>query len=171
MQYAFAQVQQAFEGIFANLPIPILGGISQGLVMAWWRLNPIGLPPSDGLGHEVAHLLQTPGETRDRLTANIYIPSHPDEPLGRLEQALRLSLQAEAILKTIKAASHVGQLPQAKPETLIEVALSAAVITPAEAQLVREAETARNDAIQVDAFSLEDYQKGTQPIPATMTLV
>jgi len=171
MQYAFAQMQQAFEGIFANLSIPIIGSIFRGLVMAWWRLNPIGLPPSDDLGYEIAHLLQAPGETRDRLTANIYIPSHPDEPLGRLEQALRLSLQAEAILKTIKAASRIGQLPQAKPETLLDAALSAGVITQAEAQWVREAETARNDAIQVDAFSLEDYQTGTQPIPATMTLV
>lgn len=171
MQYAFAQMQQAFEGIFANVSIPVLGGFLQGLVMGWWRLNPIGLPPADELGHKVAHLLQTPGETRDRLTANIYLPSHPDEPLGRLEQALCLSLQAEAILKTIKAASYAGQLPQAKPETLIDGALSAGVITKADAQLVREAEIARNDAIQVDAFSLEDYQTGTQLFPTTMTLV
>jgi acyl-CoA dehydrogenase len=171
MQYAFAQIQQALEGIFANLSIPVLGGFFQKLVLGWWRLNPIGLPPSDQLGHEVARLLQTPGESRDRLTANIYIPSHPDEPLGRLEQALRLSVQAEAIFKTIKAASHAGQLPQAKPETLIEAAFSAGFITNEDAQLVREAETVRNDAIQVDAFSLEDYQKGTQPIPATITLV
>jgi acyl-CoA dehydrogenase len=54
---------------------------------------------------------------------------------------------------------------------LLDAALSAGVITQADAQLVREAEIARNDAIQVDAFSLEDYQTGTQPIPATMTLV
>jgi acyl-CoA dehydrogenase len=37
----------------------------------------------------------------DRLTANIHIPDHPEEPLGRLEQALRLSVKAESVTRAI----------------------------------------------------------------------
>ncbi len=158
MQYAFAQMQQAFEGLFMNLPIPLLGALLRGPGLAWLRLNPLGAFPSDVLGSQLAHQLQTPGADRDRLTANIYVPSHPDETLGRLEQAMRLSMQAEGILKTIKAASKSGQLAPGKPERLVDAAVIAGVISPEEANQVQEAERLRLEAIQVDAFTLEEYQ-------------
>jgi acyl-CoA dehydrogenase len=164
MQYAFAQIQLALEGIFRNFSLlrPLLG---------WWRFNPIGSLPADHLGSEVAHALQTPGEQRDRLTAGIYIPAHPDEALGRLEQAFQLSLEAERILQTIKSASRDGRLPAQKPTQLIEAALAAQIITEAEVQQLRSAEQVRLDAIQVDAFTLEEYQHGSQPIPSTHELL
>ncbi|WP_421658278.1 acyl-CoA dehydrogenase [Leptothermofonsia sp. ETS-13] len=162
MQYAFAQIQQAFEGILSNLPVSGLTPLLRGPILAWWRLNPIGALPSDELGSLVAQRLQTPGEGRDRLTADIYIPSHPDEALGRLEQAFRLSAQTEAIFKTIRTASRTGQLPQTKPEQLVDAALAAGIITEDAAHLIRETEVARNDAIQVDAFTLEEYHQGSQ---------
>jgi acyl-CoA dehydrogenase len=162
MQYTFAQIQQAFEGIFANFSIPVLGAILRGPVAWWWRLNPIGTLPSDTLGHQIAQNLQIPGGMRDRLTDGIYLPSHPDEALGRLEQAFRLSVEAENILKTIKTASRAGQLPHTKPESLIDAALTAGVITTEAAQLVQEAERVRQDAIQVDAFTLQEYQQDNQ---------
>jgi acyl-CoA dehydrogenase len=165
MQYAFAQIQQAFEGIFCNWSAPILGPLFRSVVTGWWRLNPIGTLPDDELGSLVTRQLQTPGPGRDRLTAGIYISSHPDEALGRLERALDLSVRAEPILKKMKVASRDGQLPQAKPEKLIEVALAAQVITEAEAKLVCEAEAARNEAIQVDAFTLLEYRQVGQVIP------
>ncbi len=165
MQYALAQIQQAFEGLFKNLPVPLLGSLLRGPGLAWLRLNPLGTFPSDTLGSEVAHHLQTPGDDRDRLTANIYVPSHPDETLGRLEQAMRLAIQAEGILKTIKAASKGGQLPPGKPERLIEAAVTAGIISQAAANQVREAERLRLEAIQVDAFTLAEYQGKGRSLP------
>lgn len=159
MQYAFAQIQQAFEGIFSNLPVPVFGILFRGPVAWWWRLNPIGTQPTDQLGSQIAHSLQTPTLHRDRLTAGIYIPSAPDEALGRLERAFLLSSQAEPIFKTIKAASRSGKLPQQRPERLIEAAVEAGVISGEQAELIREAQFARNDAIQVDAFTLSEYQQ------------
>ena len=41
--------------------------------------------------------------------------------------------------------------------SLVQQAVGAGIITPAEADLVAEAEEARNDAIQVDSFGPEDY--------------
>ncbi|MBW4490803.1 MAG: acyl-CoA dehydrogenase [Trichocoleus desertorum ATA4-8-CV12] len=162
MQYAFAQIQLAFEGLFANLSIPVLGQAFQGPVLWWWRLNPIGTMPTDELGGKLAQSVEILGAVRDRLTTNIYVPSHPDEALGRLEQAFHLSIQAEGILQTIKTAIREGKLAPAKPEQLIDAALATGVITAAAAALIREAEAARNEAIQVDAFSLEEYQQGAQ---------
>jgi acyl-CoA dehydrogenase len=153
MQYTFAQIQQAFEGLFANMS-PIL--------RPWatlWRLNPIGTMPSDALGARVASILQTEGTQRDRLTSGIYLPTHPDEALGRLEQAMKLTLQSEPFAKAIKAASLRGQIPHGKLEQMTEAALTAGVIMAEQGVLLKEAAIARNAAIQVDAFSMEEYQQ------------
>ncbi len=158
LQYALAQIQQAFEGIFSNLPVPVLGRLFRGPVAWWWRLNSIGSLPSDQLGSQIARSLQTPGQQRDRLTADIYIPSALDETLGRLEAAFLLSSQAEPILKTIKAASRAG-MPQQRPDRLIAAALEAGVISKEQAELIRQAECDRHDAVQVDAFTVEEYQQ------------
>ncbi len=171
MQYVFGQIQQAFEGIFNNMPVPVLGTLFRGPIVWWWRLNPIGSLPLDELGSEVAHSLQIPGQQRDRLTAGIHIPVDVNEALGRLERAFLLSSQVEPILKIIKAASRVGKLPQQRPEKLIAAALEAGVISSKEAELVREAESARNDAIQVDAFTFEEYQQGNLILGTTKELV
>ena len=165
MQYAFAQIQQAFEGIFGNLDVPILGILFRYPILAWWRLNPIGTPPSDRLGHQVAQILQKPGQQRDRLTAGIYIPTDPEQALGRIEHALELVHQAEPIARKIKTAKQSGQLPASSPDQLIELAYQTGIITEAEKSLLQDAERDRIDAIQVDAFTFEDYQQERmQPI-------
>jgi acyl-CoA dehydrogenase len=156
LQYAFAQIQQGFIGVFENMPVPLLG-----IVAAWWRLNPLGKMPSDQLGSQVARIIQTPGMPRDNLTADIYLPDNPQEALGRLEQAMMLSVVAETMLQKIKTAIKEGKLPPEKPVTLVRQALEAEIISLDEVELLTQAEAARNDAIQVDSFALKEYQAET----------
>lgn len=154
LQYAFAQIQQAWLGIFENMSLPGLG-----LVATWWRLNPLGQMPSDQLGSQIAQIIQTPGMTRDNLTEDIYLPDNPQEALGRLEQAMMLSVVAESILQKIKVAIKEGKLPPEKPVALVRQALEAEIISLDEVELLTQAETARHDAIQVDSFTLKEYQE------------
>jgi acyl-CoA dehydrogenase len=165
MQYGLAQIQQAVTDLLANWSGLGLGFWLRGPVASWWRLNPIGQLPADDLGQQIAQQLQTPGPDRDRLTANIHIPTALDEALGRLENAFALCVEADAVRQTIQAASRVGQLPGGQPEQLIEAAVNAGVITAAAAQLLQTAIVARHDAIQVDAFTLADYQQGALTLP------
>jgi acyl-CoA dehydrogenase len=160
MQHALTQIQEAFDGILQNLPLPMLGVLLRGPVAAWNRLNPIGTPPSDELGHQVAQLLQTPGAARDRLTAGMYIPAQPEEALGRLERAFQLSVLAEPVMKQIKQAMQDGQLPAGKPEKFAALALEMGILDREQVELVEGAIAACTDAIQVDAFSLEEYRRG-----------
>ncbi|MER3434656.1 MAG: acyl-CoA dehydrogenase [Leptolyngbya sp. ERB_1_1] len=155
MNYSFAQMQQALEGILVNLPI---SAIVRSILLSFVRANPLGTIPTDALGSQIAQALQTAGEERDRLTAGIYISTHPDEALGRLEQAFRLCEQAEAIISKVKKASHLEQLPQGNREAFVEAALKTGVITEVEADLIRSAEAARFDAIQVDTFTATSSQ-------------
>lgn len=168
MDYSFTQMQQALEGILVNLPIP---RIARSILLGFVRVNPLGTIPTDTLGSQVAQALQTTGKNRDRLTTGIYIPHHPDEALGRLEQALKLCEHAEAIISKVKQASRAGQLPQGRVETLIEAALKTGVIIEAEADLIRLAESARLDAIQVDAFTIQEYEGNRLQMPHFSTIL
>jgi acyl-CoA dehydrogenase len=160
MQYAFTQMQQALEGIYSNLLPPLL----RVPILAWTRLNPIGTPPSDRLGSQVAQILQKPGQGRDRLTSGIYLPTNEPESLGRLEHAFTLAHQADPILKKIKTAMRTGQLQPGTPEQMGQAAYDAGLITETEWAIVREADQIRNDAIQVDAFTFAEYQRGREEV-------
>ncbi len=157
MQHAFANMQTAIEDILENWSTPFLGWVLRVPVAAWWRLNPIGTPPRDVIGHHVARLLQTPGTVRDRLTQDIFIPTDPAEALGRLEHAFLLSVEADAILKRLKD-SGAKKLSLSTLDQWVDDALSTNLMTGEEAELVKRAIAARDDAIQVDSFVLKDYQ-------------
>jgi acyl-CoA dehydrogenase len=89
VDHSLAEIQKAFDGLYRNFGGP-LGWWMRGPAALWSRLNPIGAPPSDRESSRVAALLQVPGEQRDRLTGDIYLPSDPQEAAGRLERALTL---------------------------------------------------------------------------------
>jgi acyl-CoA dehydrogenase len=151
VQYSLSQVQHAFEGLLANLPLPAI----VRLPLLWiWRSNPISGLPNDDRGHAIAQRLQTPGAARDRLTDGIYMPTSEMEALGRLEHACDRRHQVEPILKRIKAAITAGQLPQERPDRVAHAALENAVISRHEFELIQLAQEAVIDAVQVDAFDL-----------------
>ncbi|MEE2888341.1 MAG: acyl-CoA dehydrogenase, partial [Planctomycetota bacterium] len=155
--YGFHQIHEAFQGINANLNVPVLGRLLRGPVALWSRVNPIGSPPSDRLGSRIARALQEPGNLRNRLTEGIFIPTDSDDQLATLETALVLHHQADEIVGKIKDAVRARKLPKNRPESLIPQAVEEQVITPEEAELLKTAERARTEAITVDSFSLAEY--------------
>jgi acyl-CoA dehydrogenase len=114
--------------------------------------------PSDRLSAEVAQLLQSQNESRDRLTADIYLPQDTSQALGRLEHALDLVLQTAEIHRKLKAA----QAPSSRH------GVETGVITPAQAALYETAQAARLDAVQVDSFTLEEYFQSGVDTPQEM---
>ncbi|MEB3294309.1 MAG: acyl-CoA dehydrogenase, partial [Synechococcales bacterium] len=156
MQSAFYEIHQALTGLLQNLPTWI--SVLAPLLLPFGALNAIGQPPSDVLSTQVAQLLQTPGAVRDRLTQGIYLPTHPEESLGRLEQAHQAVWQAESTWKRLKAAIKAQQIPAGSPQQVIQAALAAGLLTQEAAQQLQMAEKLRIAAIQVDAFTLEEYQ-------------
>jgi acyl-CoA dehydrogenase len=165
-EHGLAQVQTAFQGILANLDVPILGPLLRGPIALLSRLNPVGSSPSDRRGAQVARLLTKPGAARDRLTAGIFLPSGPNEPLARVERAFRLAAEAAPVLDRLRQASRDGRLPKDAAENLVEPALAGGLIDAPEAALVGEAAAARREAIQVDVFSVAEYLRRGAPAPA-----
>lgn len=166
MQYAFFRMQQAFEGLFDNLRIPGLTWFLRGPAAWWSRLNPLGRMPSDSLGHRVAQCMQLPGTQRERMTAGMYLPSDPNDALARLERAFQLAYEEDELLKKVHAAVKQGVLQKDRPDRLVHQAVEKGILTAQEAQRIQEAEAARWDAIQVDAFTLEEYRHFYNAPPA-----
>ena len=148
---SLVRVQEAFEGIYRNFE-GSLAFWMRGPAAFFARLNRLGAPPSDRQGARLAVLLQTPGEQRDRLTAGLFLPG-----AERLERAFLLSVESREILEKVRAAIRAGTIPAGAPELLLDAAVAAGVLAPAQADLAREAAAARRDAVEVDSFTLEDY--------------
>ena len=157
MAVAFNRLQDGFDALFASLRLPVLGLLFRGPIGAWSRLNRFHPPATDVDIQRVAAVLMTSGEQRDRLTEGMYVAATPDKPTGRMERAMAACLRAEKAASVLKKASRRGHLPRGPLEAQLGAAVAANLVTREDAELVREAERLRNDAIQVDAFSLDEY--------------
>jgi acyl-CoA dehydrogenase len=115
-------------------------------------------PPSDHLSAAVARSLLDDKSLRLALTADVYVPPFTEGSLGRLEAAYAKITAAQPIDRKIKEAVRGRKIPaHSDPEALLAAAVSAGVIQEDEKQLWREADAARRDAIQVDAFPSEEF--------------
>jgi acyl-CoA dehydrogenase len=149
------KAQEAFDGVIANYP---------NRFFAWWLhrvIFPFGHPyvvPSDRVGHQVARSLITPGATRERLTADCYIPTSAEEPVGAIEQALAATLEAEPIDAKIREAQKQGRFegnPTANVRDIATAAFEIGVITAPEYEVVRRRNRLRDIVIRVDDFPFD----------------
>jgi len=146
---AMFRAQNAIEGVISNYPSRVVAWLLRGVIF------PLGRPyvvPSDRLGHEVARLLISPSDARDRLTAGMYLPSAETEPLGCLEAALEASIRAEDVEQKIRTAQKAGKLASASADALAKEALEAGVITAEEQELLMRAARLHDEVIRVDDF-------------------
>lgn len=167
MEYGFNQIQQAFDKIYQEIEVPALSWLFRGPIALWSRMNRMGKSPSDYLGHKVAQAMQKRGTVRDRLTDGIYLPEDKDEALGRYEYGLKVLEEAELVYKKIHVATKKKELPKTQPRFVIDEARDKGIISDEEYTLIRKAEDARVDVVQVDEFTLEEYQNQT-PAPPKM---
>jgi acyl-CoA dehydrogenase len=162
LEHAFARMQQAREGLFDNLRLPVVGHALRWPGGLWARLNPFGKGPTDQVGQRAARTLLQPGSQRDRLTQRIHVPKDPASGLGRLEHALQLCTDADPVLKKLKDAVRQGRLPKARPAQLLDQACESGILSEAERRLVQAAEAARSEAIAVDSFTLDEYLRHSE---------
>lgn len=157
MQYSFAQIQKAFDGLFGSMRMPLIGLFFRGPLRWMWAANPIGRMPKDELDMKLSQAIQSDLEFRDRLTDDVFMPQDSNEALARLEKAFRLSLASDDVARKVRRARKKGILQKKPAAQLYKDALEKGVITQAEFNSLAEAEVAVSDAIQVDSFDLQEY--------------
>jgi acyl-CoA dehydrogenase len=151
---AMFKAQNAIEGVISNFPNPALAAVM------WRVIFPLGRPyevPSDRLGHEVAKLLIEPSAARDRLVSGMFI-GDPDEPVGLLERALAATLAAEPLERKVRDAVRSGRIdarlaPGEDTARLVERAVEAGVLNPAEAGAIAAQRVLAARVVRVDDFA------------------
>jgi acyl-CoA dehydrogenase len=156
---AMYKTQMAFDGAIANFPNRFIGRLLYRIIF------PLGHPydvPSDKIGHQVAKLLISPSASRDRLTAETYVPQSESEMVGALELALQATIDAEPVEAKIRAAEKAGVfdgVPEANVRDIAHAAFAKGVVSAEEYALLKRRNALRDFVIHVDDFPF-DYGFG-----------
>jgi acyl-CoA dehydrogenase len=151
VEHALHEVQYALIGVLDNLPSRAMAALLRIAIMPFGARRK---PPNDALGAEVVRALLE-GGARERLTAEMFVPRDDELGLGRLENALRRVRRATAIEKRLRQLVRTGKIEDAPLSRLALDAYEGSFIDQAEYACVIDAERARRDAIEVDAFDAE----------------
>jgi acyl-CoA dehydrogenase len=119
------------------------------LVFPWGK---VFSAPSDHRGHQVARLLLEPSQARDRLTSNMFLHKHEDDPVGRLELAMHAAPAGEAVETKIRNAAKANVISGFTEESRTGSALEKGIISTEEATQYRRFSTLRRACIMVDDF-------------------
>jgi acyl-CoA dehydrogenase len=161
MDVAFHEIQRAFEGIYQNMDVPLIGWFFRNPLRWWSNLNSLGNFPADRKGHKIVSLMLDDAEIRARLTEGLYVPKEANEQVVRLERAYAAVKAAEAVDRKLRQAVKAGTLPKMKGPKLAAEALKKGVLSQTEFEALKKAEELRWDAIQVDDFSEDEYHQSS----------
>ncbi|HHJ18452.1 MAG TPA: acyl-CoA dehydrogenase [Gammaproteobacteria bacterium] len=151
MDHLLFKTQEALDGIIRHFPLKPVCWMLRAMVFPLGRrLN----PPADHLGHLISQLMMTPGETRDRLIDGIFYTQDKDDPTGRVEHALMLTLQVEPLEKRLREAGVTRKYSE-EYEDWVHRLQHENIINNEEAQLLLTAHQAIRNAIMVDDFPQE----------------
>jgi acyl-CoA dehydrogenase len=161
---AMFRAQNAIEGVISNFPSRMISGLLRTMVF------PLGRPyvvPSDKLGHDVARLLIEPSDTRDRLTAGMYLPADEGDALGAIELALAAMLAAEPVEGRMREAFKAGRFSAAPGDDRGAAAVAAGVISADELTLLQRASELADRVIRVDDFAQDLGASEAKPAAAS----
>ena len=169
VQDALYRIEDAFYGLFANLPSRFLALLLREIIFPF--VLPYGRQfelPRDELGNQVVGLLLEPSKARERLTAGVFMPKDANDPIAVLEAALRAVIAAEPIGVKIRVARDKGLIAGRFADEIVEAAFKKGVITKDEMAAMERARILRRQVIMVDDFprdlgKTEIYQT-TQPV-------
>lgn len=152
LEYSFYNMQIALIGFFENF-----SWLTRRLVSPFFRLIRVGSHPSDALGKAISVAVQSNESLRLFLTDGVHMITDNKPGIGKLNYTYKKIMKAEDAVKKIRRAVKARQLPKKAVTFVLDDAVNLNIITSQEAELIRSAEVARLDAIQVDAFTNDEY--------------
>ena len=115
--------------------------------------------PSDRLEHKIASLVINRTDARARLTEGLYDALEPHNPLGLLNEALRLADIADPLEKRVRRAAKDGQIAEREFPAMIDAAQAAGVLNEAEARELREFDARVMALMAVDDFDPQELAR------------
>ncbi|HEY2676006.1 MAG TPA: acyl-CoA dehydrogenase [Steroidobacteraceae bacterium] len=123
-------------------------------------------PPSDRLGHAIGELVMNPTEARERMSRYIYKTNAVPNPLGRLQEALLLSVNLEPLQKRLRVEGvKTGRVTALDLPGQISQALAQGIINNEEAAALRAFDAKVMDITNVDDFAPLELGIGADAAP------
>ncbi len=148
-QNGLHRFQEAIGGTIDNFPARWVRPLMRVVVFPLGRRFK---PAPDALGKAVARHVLEPGSVRDRLTRHIYVSKDVNDPTGLLEVTLEKVIAAEPVEKKLEKAIRDGVVLRYHGIDWFADAVTQGVLTPAEADQLREIERLVAKVIAVDHF-------------------
>jgi len=148
--------QERLHGIIRNFPNRFVAALLRVLVF------PVGRDyymPSDRLEHKIASLFVHRSDARERLTEGLYDVLEPRNPLGLMNEALRLADIADPLEKRVRKAAKDGQIPEREFPEMIDAAQAAGILNEAEAHELREFDNRVMAIMAVDDFDPQELAR------------
>jgi acyl-CoA dehydrogenase len=174
---ALLRAQTALDGVLRNYPNRFAAALVRMIAF------PFGLPhraPSDALGSAIAGLMQTPGDTRERLLADSYVPHAGVDTIGYGELAFALMPRVAQIEQRLREAIKRGRI-EPLPQSLADLAewnkaaLQRGLIDEEERKVLDDyarfgAEVVKVDDFPADFGLLADLQRRKEALDKAMEL-
>jgi acyl-CoA dehydrogenase len=152
--------QEQLHSFLRNFPNRWIAGAMRIVIFPRGRTY---FAPSDRLGHQIVEALMMPSESRDRLGEGIYKTVEPGNPIGLLQEALVMSMEAAPLEKRIRVEGvKTGIVTALELPQQIDQALVAGLLSEAEAAFLHEYDRKVMNIIDVDDFSSEELAAGGQ---------
>jgi acyl-CoA dehydrogenase len=152
--------QEQLHSFLRNFPNRWIAGAMRIVIFPRGRTY---FAPSDRLGHQIVEALMMPSESRDRLGEGIYKTVEPGNPIGLLQEALVMSMEAAPLEKRIRVEGvKTGIVTALELPQQIDQALAAGLLSEAEAAFLHEYDRKVMNIIDVDDFSSEELAAGGQ---------
>lgn len=158
IQNSLADIQNAFQEFFRNFTkSKLLNNTLYRLVFPWGVTY---TKASDRLDQAVVEPMLSNTLMRQRITYPMYVSDKADDVTGRIEHAFNAVLLGADSERKLNRAIKKGEVEKCRDlEDTLKLALENGVLTDKEVSLIREANAARWDAIQVDAYAPEWFEK------------
>jgi len=165
------KAQEQLHSFLRNFPNPYAAALMRFFIFPRGRSYSA---PSDRLSMQVADLIMTANESRERVAQGIYKTVEPRNPFGLLQELLGLAAVAEPLERRIRVEGvKTGKVTALDLPTQIQQAVAANIITESEAATLREYDRKAMHIVNVDDFAPEELaaQASGQPAVAARASV
>ncbi len=147
------EIQHAIDELLHNFPSFILGKLLR------WIIFPYGAAyhkPKDTLYHKIVGSMTEPSAFRDRLTQYFYSPKTENDPIYRMEEALKKSVEVDPLLKKLQSAVREGAVSRRGTfEDQLDHAAKIGLFNEEEMQALQAFHALYKEVIKVNEFSFD----------------
>jgi acyl-CoA dehydrogenase len=143
------KAQEALHSLLRNFPNR---WVAAALRVAIFPRGRSFSAPSDELALEIAELIMRPSPTRKRLADFAYVTPDPSNPLAQLQRAMETAEEVKPLERKIFDARRDGTIESEDTLGQIDEAEAKDILTPDEAQRVREF-----DALVMAVTGVDDF--------------